>query len=115
MRTTLAALILVTGLMATFVACTRSSDQAKLKADFDHICAAQKDFLSALKLKGVDEAELLVERMRRMKEGLTSEAAIQVADQLTQISDPAMREMAEKSASEAGLKGWSCPELAAER
>jgi hypothetical protein len=105
----------MTGLTATFVACSRGSDQAKLKADFDHICTAQKDFLSALKLKGVDEAELLVERMRRMKEGLSSEAAIQVADQLSQISDPAMRDIAEKSASEAGLKGWSCPELSAKR
>jgi hypothetical protein len=86
-------------------------DQARLKAEFDHICAAQKDFLSAGKMKGVDKAELLVERIKRMRDGLTIEAAIRVSDKLTQAGSPEMQALAEKAAADAGLKNWSCPEL----
>lgn len=63
----------------------------------------------------MDEAELLVERIRRMREGLTTDRAIEAADQLTQISSREMRTAAEKAAEDAGLKGWACPELAALR
>jgi hypothetical protein len=115
MRKILAALAVGTALTGGLIACSKKAEQAKLKADFDHICASQKDFLSARKLKGVDEAELLVERMRRMREGLSMETAIETADQLTQTTSYEMRSLAEKAAAEAGLAGWACPELAASR
>lgn len=113
MRKILAALSLGTALTGALIACSKKADQAQLKADFDHICAAQKDFLSARKLKGVDEAELLVERIRKMEEGLKTETGAQIASAMTQPASPDMRQQAEAAAKEAGLAGWSCPELAA--
>jgi hypothetical protein len=94
MRPSLFACFLVFGLVSALVACTKRADQARLQTDFDHICAAQKDFLSAGKMKGVDKAELLVERMKRKREGLTVDAAIRAADQLTQAGSPEMRALA---------------------
>lgn len=112
MRPHLPIATLTLSLAGALIACTKSGDTARLKADFDHICAAQRDFLSARKMKGVDEAELLVERIRRMQEGLTAEAAIQAAEKLTDLASQAMRTQAEEAAKAAGLENWSCPELA---
>lgn len=113
MRKILAALAAGAILTGALIACSKKADQAKLKADFDHICSSQKDFLSARKLKGVDEAELLVERIRKMQEGLKTEAGAQIASAMTQPASPDMRQQAETAAKEAGLQGWNCPELAA--
>lgn len=113
MRKILAAISIGTALTGALIACTKQNEQAKVQADFDHICASQKDFLSARKLKGVDEAELLVERIRKMQEGLKTEAGTQIASAMTQPASPDMRQQAEAAAKEAGLQGWNCPELAA--
>lgn len=113
MRKILAALILGIALTGGLIACSKKADQAKIQADFDHICTSQRDFLSARKLKGVDEAELLVERIRKMLEGLKTEAGTQLASAMTQPASYDMRQQAEAAAKDAGLQGWNCPELAA--
>jgi len=94
------------------VACTKTGVDTNLtRQDFDNICSAQRQFLEARQLKGVNEAELLVERNSRMVDGLQSEAAMGIAAALLEPGSPARREKIESAAREGGLKDWSCPAL----
>lgn len=91
--------------------CTKLGGQggSEARKDFDHICQAQKDYLSALKLKGVNQAELVVERSKKMREGITNGEAIEAVNNLLHAANK--QDMVEAQAKQAGLADWKCPEL----
>ena len=92
-------------------ACTKLGGQggSEAKKDFDHICQAQKEYLNALKLKGVNQAELVAERSKKMREGITNEEAIEAVNNILHASNK--QDMVEAQAKQAGLSDWKCPEL----
>lgn len=93
-------------------ACTKTgASKEATQRDFDRFCKSQKDFLEASKLKGVDVASLKVERAKRMGEGLETEAAFKVMEVMATTGQTDQKALVEKAAKEAGLDGWTCPEL----
>jgi len=100
-------------LLLALPACSKTgSNKEAAQRDFDRLCNAQKDFLEARKLKGVDIAELAAEKAKRMGEGLESEAALRAIEAMSVAAAGDHRGLVEKAAREAGLENWSCPELA---
>jgi xylose isomerase len=89
---------------------TGANKEAALR-DFNRLCQAQKDYLEARKLKGVDISALAVERAKRMGEGLETGAAFKAVELMTVAAQSEQRAVVEQSAKEAGLEGWSCPEF----
>ena len=88
---------------------TGANKEAALR-DFNRICQAQKDFLEAKKMKGVEVSALAVERAKRMGEGLETEAAFKAVEVMTVAAEGDRRALVEQSAKEAGLESWTCLE-----
>jgi hypothetical protein len=104
-------LVLALALLLSSCSKTGGTDRAQVKEEFSRICQAQKEFLEARQLKGVNEAELAVERNLRMRSGTMTEPALRLIDLLGESPAEERAKLAEGAAKEAGLKGWSCPEL----
>lgn len=95
----------------TLSACTKTPSQETLKQEFAQLCATQKDFLAARALKGVNEAELLVERNKKMRAGATAAQTQKVVELIAQPEPKNVSAEATRLAVEAGVEGWACPEL----
>jgi hypothetical protein len=101
-------------LLTIFTSCTRGPSKEQLRADLDHICAAQKSYAQTASIQGVSEAEIWAERAKRMREGLQTAQAKELVEAFLS-PDSKGAEVFFEIAKSSGLENWSCMEFAKKR
>ncbi len=96
--------------LVILASCTRSGSSEDIRLDLDSVCSAQKSYVQTAKLKGVSQAELWVERARKMREGLKTEA-VKSAVEAYLAPDSQRADLFFELAKKAKLKSWSCQEF----
>ena len=84
----------------------------QIKKDFDFICKTQKKFLKKAEKPNADQAALAEQKAKAIDKRIQSVEAKNAVKAIVQADPTQKQQLFEQAAAQAGLKNWTCPELA---